>query len=225
MVTDGLFVLDLSDVEHFSFHANLFTFCSLIKTLSWGYSMIKLKYRSLKRSNMRKQSKTKTEDIINYWSPILNESELNLDLDELDCRCWRCGQEKKLEKLQRCHIVADSLGGSDEPSNFVLLCAKCHQESPDVDDPKYIWIWIKSYRVEVRDLFWVYEALKEYEHIFKTRFEEDLSEKVNRKPEIIEELDVNKLAKSMIYKATLHLGTGMSRATLACVLRMMLSEI
>ncbi|MCD2099630.1 HNH endonuclease signature motif containing protein [Rhodococcus qingshengii] len=47
-------------------------------------------------------------------------------------------------KLQRCHIVPHALGGSEDVSNLVMLCKKCHGESPDVSDPEFMIEWVKS---------------------------------------------------------------------------------
>jgi len=57
-------------------------------------------------------------------------------------RCWCCGRSDR--KLQRCHIVPRSTGGSDEWSNIVPMCSICHDRAPDVDDPSYFFEWIKS---------------------------------------------------------------------------------
>lgn len=82
-------------------------------------------------------------------------------------RCWACGQvvnkvfdyetyEKLLisnvnriwdysevaAKLNKCHIVAHCIGGSDEPENLFLLCEGCHIESPDTENPENFFRWI-----------------------------------------------------------------------------------
>lgn len=61
--------------------------------------------------------------------------------DEAGLSCWCCGAERK---LQVCHIVPASLGGSDLASNIVPLCSLCHDEMPDVADPEYFWDWLKG---------------------------------------------------------------------------------
>jgi hypothetical protein len=68
-----------------------------------------------------------------------------VDWNELDTewnRCWCCGHETS--RLQKCHIVPSSLGGSDSASNFVPLCSLCHDESPDVNDPLEMLQWMKQ---------------------------------------------------------------------------------
>jgi hypothetical protein len=44
--------------------------------------------------------------------------------------------------LERAHIVPRSLGGADDPSNVLLLCAPCHRDSPDWCDPSAMARWI-----------------------------------------------------------------------------------
>ena len=44
-------------------------------------------------------------------------------------------------------IVPDSLGGEDTPSNFVILCKRCHLDNPNVADPEVMWDWLRAYSV------------------------------------------------------------------------------
>ena len=101
--------------------------------------------------NKRRNIKTKKQDIINYWIKYIDESDgMNFDWAEADKVCWRCGCYRK---LQRCHIIPDSLGGKDEPCNFVLLCSECHQEAPNVESKTFMWDWIKSYYTPLYNTF------------------------------------------------------------------------
>ena len=43
--------------------------------------------------------------------------------------------------LERAHIVAASAGGPDVPSNYVLLCAKCHAAAPMTHDDRVMFTW------------------------------------------------------------------------------------
>jgi len=72
----------------------------------------------------REAIKTSIEEIVDYWKRHEDECGLSVDWAEAHERCWRCGCEKNLE---RCHIIPDSLGGKDEPSNLVLLCKSVMQ--------------------------------------------------------------------------------------------------
>ena len=90
----------------------------------------------------RETIRTSKKECIEYWSKRVSESEIGTDWDLADRQCWRCGKEAD---LQRCHIVPDSLGGKDEAPNIVLLCERCHEEGPNVEDPEIMWDWIKAY--------------------------------------------------------------------------------
>ena len=114
--------------------------------------------------NKRKPIKTTKRNIIDYWIQYIDECGMNFDWAEADTICWRCGCERK---LQRCHIIPDSLGGKDEPSNFVLLCAECHQEAPNVEDKQFMWDWIKSFYSPFYNTFWQTRAFEEYKRIYK----------------------------------------------------------
>lgn len=48
----------------------------------------------------------------------------------------------KRATLERAHIIPSSRGGSDDPSNVILLCAPCHRDSPDWPDPSEMACWI-----------------------------------------------------------------------------------
>jgi hypothetical protein len=56
-------------------------------------------------------------------------------------RCWCCGFDEG-KRLQRCHIVARSIGGEPDPLNIVPLCRYCHDLMPDTPDPEFFWSWI-----------------------------------------------------------------------------------
>ena len=116
--------------------------------------------------------KTSMEEIADYWATRVDDSELNFDWSEAHERCWRCGTTRS---LQRCHIVAHSLGGSDEPSNLVILCSECHAESPDVDDPEIMWDWLRAYKALSPFTFWVEQGAREYEFMYKRSVAEELS--------------------------------------------------
>lgn len=52
-----------------------------------------------------------------------------------DKTCWACGaagdDDEPSGWLQRAHVQAMSGGGTDDPSNFFLLCWVCHRDQPD----------------------------------------------------------------------------------------------
>jgi hypothetical protein len=54
---------------------------------------------------------------------------LGIPLGMAHTSCWACGIGCKTPT--RAHVVAKTLGGSNEPDNFFLLCDHCHGEQPD----------------------------------------------------------------------------------------------
>lgn len=118
--------------------------------------------------------KTKIKDIVEYWCEHEKDDCPSFDWSEADKVCWRCGYERK---LQRCHIIPDSLGGKDEPSNFVLLCAECHAEAPNVESPTFMWDWIKSYNYPLYNTSLHIRAAEEYKRIYNISFYEELEKR------------------------------------------------
>jgi len=101
------------------------------------------------------------KDIAEYWKNNMpyNEMELNFDWADAEFCCWNCGEDKRrkeranrydLARLERCHIQPKQFKGSNDPSNFVLLCKQCHSQAPNYNSlnaSKYFWEWIKSNKV------------------------------------------------------------------------------
>ena len=150
----------------------------------------------------RKTIKTSIDDIVRYGFRRVDESELSVDAAEAHERCWRCGCERNLE---RCHIVPDSLGGKDEPSNLVLLCKRCHADGPNVTDLDIMWDWIKAYRVPFYDTFWSILGQKEYEFIYKKTVIQELEDLGITEPEEIKEKFAY-INKELVKEASIHFG-------------------
>ena len=91
------------------------------------------------------------DKIVEYWEVNQCECDLGIDWSEAKGRCWRCSKESK--SIEKCHIVPHSLGGSNEPSNFVLLCKRCHREAPNVNDSRGMWDWLISTSTTFYDSF------------------------------------------------------------------------
>ncbi len=106
---------------------------------------------------------TTHSQIVDYWTLNQDECGLSVDWAEADKLCWRCAHKRK---LQRCHIIPRSLGGSEEPSNLVLLCGQCHAEAPNVDDPDYMWVWLRAHAVPFYGMYWYQRGLQEYEFVY-----------------------------------------------------------
>lgn len=164
----------------------------------------------------RKNIKCNYQEIVDYWFSRVDECGLSVDAAEAHVRCWRCGHERGLE---RCHIVPSSLGGSDEPSNLVLLCKRCHLENPNVSDPEIMWDWIRAYGTVFYDTFWTIQGLKEYEFIYKKSLEEELEAKrINHE-------NFEKIIKEEIKNTLHHFGDPyMNKATIAGVIRIALKR-
>ena len=142
--------------------------------------------------------KSTIEDIVGYWTRREDECSLSVDWAEAHKRCWRCSRETR---LQKCHIVPHALGGMDSPENFVLLCARCHREAPNVSDPAFIWIWLRRYAVTLYDTDWIVRGYEEFERIFR------------RKPFLelggdVAEGDIVDALKKYRNKAIIHFGEG-----------------
>lgn len=83
----------------------------------------------------------------------LEDSKLTLKMINIepdDPACMACGQIRGTwTSLERCHILgiddalACNLTASDISivSNFVMMCRKCHVESPTSADPDTFWMW------------------------------------------------------------------------------------
>ncbi len=153
---------------------------------------------------------TKCKDIIDYWVRREDECGLSVDWAEAHERCWRCGYKSV---LHRCHIIPDSMGGPDEPSNLVLLCNRCHREAPNVNDPRFMWIWIRAYGTSFYDTFWWIRGYEEFEKMFKRK------PFANVDTQSISQEDIKAAMQIAIQSATIHFGEGrMNPATIACVL-------
>lgn len=56
--------------------------------------------------------------------------------------CWACQKSRsQWQSFERCHILARSFGGKSEPSNYVIMCRACHNESPDSTCEVVFWRW------------------------------------------------------------------------------------
>ncbi len=152
----------------------------------------------LRQKNKRKPIKTTKKEIVDYWTSKQEETGLSVDWAEADERCWRCGYKKPLE---RCHIIPDSLGGKDEPSNLVLLCKRCHIEAPNVEDKNFMWDWIRAYGTSIYDTFWKIRAQKEYEFIYGKSYIQELEDR-----DILSDSDFRRYWNTDIGKTSIHYG-------------------
>ena len=110
--------------------------------------------------------------VVEYWEIRESECGLSVDWAEAEKLCWRCASARI---LQRCHITPRALGGSDGPSNLVLLCAQCHAEAPNVEDPTFMWTWLRAHAAPFYGTYWYERGVREYEFIFGRKPLEDIS--------------------------------------------------
>ena len=78
---------------------------------------------------MRRLSAPKKTKIARAWAGRLPGDLAELKASQLRIMCWACWAES--QAVQRCHIVAHSHGGSNDPANYFLLCWRCHRDQPD----------------------------------------------------------------------------------------------
>lgn len=173
----------------------------------------------------RENIKTTSKQIVEYWSEKVSDWELTVEWCNATKRCWRCGRETS---LQRAHIIPDSLGGKDEPSNLILLCARCHGEAPNVTDPQIMWDWLKAYNTHSIASLGLLMALREYKFIYKNSFRHD-AEYILNKANIPGEIDYAKIKEDLfsIGKGTsIHFGQPyFNSATFAGMMRMFLKDL
>lgn len=104
---------------------------------------------------------TNKKDIVKYWVQKEGEELFNIITTDVSPYkyCWRCACKAN---LQRCHIIPDSLGGEDTPSNFLLLCSLCHNQAPNTLNPQAMFEYVYSIQPIFYNTFWVMSATKEF---------------------------------------------------------------
>jgi len=112
------------------------------------------------KNNRKKKSLPSKEKILaTWWGPLEIEnrkdrlSELThgkLSLPPCTDRCWNCGCLEDhpwytgIGQIERCHIIPKSLGGTQDPLNFLLMCSRCHRHAPDTNDPLIMFAWMEK---------------------------------------------------------------------------------
>ena len=96
--------------------------------------------------------------------------ELPMHLSVLDEKglyhtCWACSTTQHARR-DRAHIQSHSTGGShDDPLNFLLLCARCHEKQPDTASRALQLRWLASapseVEVKMRGIQYVFRVLRE----------------------------------------------------------------
>ena len=131
-----------------------------------------------------RKSRPMHKSIMQYWKS--REASERLDQYRFDHRlelefvdmlkkddcffCFGCyEQEESWRSFDRAHIVPAMLGGSNHPSNFVMLCSECHYDNPNTVHEEIYFKWLDGvefcYSKKYRRLL---KALKLFEVSFES---------------------------------------------------------
>ena len=165
----------------------------------------------------RKSMKTTKKEIVDHWTNVIYEGELNFDWSEAEIMCWNCGCERDTEK---CHIVPHALGGKDSPDNYVLMCNECHQMAPNCNSTSFMWDWIKSNRTSmgIYETYWWEKAFQDYKNIYKIDYIEELKNLNLNDPLVFIKENQEWSKKNKDYY-TVHFGKNVNQSTRIGVLR------
>ncbi len=126
-------------------------------------------------ANKKRRFPSKEKILAAWWGKLGNPNRKDrlaektngkLRLDSQTDRCWCCRalenwwltpdneiDQSRNTRIERCHIVPHSLGGKDNPLNFVLLCVDCHRKSPDIKDEFSLFKWMEQ-EADKRNDYW-----------------------------------------------------------------------
>ena len=89
---------------------------------------------------------------------------------------WKLPEVRK--NLQRCHIIPRQFGGSDDPSNLMLLCSRCHRDSPDTRSRQMFLHWFYNRRQQPgwwhKYMLEAIQILKEDYHVVAPTFSDNI---------------------------------------------------
>jgi hypothetical protein len=123
-----------------------------------------------KRIHVLGTMSTTRYQIAEYWCQ--HHDQFVIDLGEPSCfacgfwdskwdqfstpeECWNRA------KLERAHIVGRSIGGPDTPSNYLLLCPRCHALAPMTNQRDWMLRW-----AETREK-WITRLMREFKEEFR----------------------------------------------------------
>lgn len=158
-----------------------------------------------------RQNAPSKKKIWQYW--IDNGIQRGLDDTRYDnacdfnvCVC--CGRESS--KLERAHIIPHSLGGSNDVSNYILLCNKCHRESPDIANESALIEWMNEQPTEIESML---------------RLIQQEMDKYNKETQMaVNEILIKEIFSELFKKAGAH-GGRISDATKVYIVREALKKI
>lgn len=121
--------------------------------------------------------------------------------------------------LERAHVVPSSRGGSDDPSNIILLCAPCHRDSPDWPDASEMARWVAQRAErgskEIEDISDWFHALRQVPEFMTVLAD------LEANPDIPDEEAIRRIV-DMLWESTLKGGThvtAISSGTKVAILR------
>ena len=115
--------------------------------------------------NQTKRTYPSAKAIRTFWADWLASAESSDGDPKFICAgevftegdvCFACGTERPLE---RAHILARCEGGSDEVSNFHLLCGFCHRQSEFKHGADYLE-WFRTKKNPLAEMLTAIEQLK-----------------------------------------------------------------
>lgn len=91
-------------------------------------------------------------EIAHWWAKNELQRRFVIDVGEPSCfACFWCNESETRHRslkeiwkdsgLERAHIIPDCIAKNYRPSNFVLLCARCHLEAPMCHIPTILPDW------------------------------------------------------------------------------------
>ena len=122
----------------------------------------------------QKRNMPTRQKIADYWTSkegldhILRiRDTYNVDVGDMLCiehdipHCWACdvtmvevdssrdgSTHKRYNEpyigLDRCHVIPKAVGGPDTVDNLVLMCERCHTDSPNTESEKIFWTWFTN---------------------------------------------------------------------------------
>ncbi|MFJ4435098.1 HNH endonuclease [Streptomyces sp. NPDC088923] len=121
-------------------------------------------------------------------------------------------------RLDRAHIVPDSLGGPATADNLLLLCKRCHEDSPDWPDREEMARWIarreeRPSREMETFMAWfaAAEEVPEFKETLASLFERYGEDEATRR--------VKDIMRAQFDQAGTHFGIGISPGTRVAILR------
>jgi len=90
-----------------------------------------------------------------HYGPKYDIKRSDASWDEI-LRCW------DRVPLQRCHIVARSLGGGDNVTNLFLMCRECHDRMPNTSIPELFFERARAQSWSARESAKIQDAMKAF---------------------------------------------------------------